>query len=189
MPVVRNDFRPQGEQLFIEPYVAAERQIRRIVVQVARMLAENRLPTAAQRESRFELSAHRKNGMRTRQGQFHRLRRVAAGPAYRQFSAIDDAGYRIVAADVDRAVMHQEHVGDVLQTLHGVIIFVGNRLLGPVAACHHQRNPVKIMQQQVMQRRIRQHDAEERVVRRHALGDGAADALCQEHDRASRGLQ
>jgi hypothetical protein len=55
--------------------------------------------------------------------------------------------------------VEQEEVGDAAQPRERVLVLVGDRLVGDVAARHHQRD-ADVGEQQVMQRRVREHHAE-----------------------------
>ena len=88
----------------------------------------------------------------------------ARGEARRR--AVDDARDRIVAARLDVAVVHEEQVGDRRQALQRLVVAIRERLLGEIAGRHHQRPP-RLPHQQVMERRVRQQQADERVVGRH----------------------
>ena len=81
----------------------------------------------------------------------------------------DGAHDRVVGARVDRAVVEQDVVGDAGQALARVVVAVGDRLVGDVAARHHERRR-GVGSQQVVQRRVGQHHAELGAAR----GDGAA---------------
>ena len=65
---------------------------------------------------------------------------VAPGTPQRQLLPLSrvDLEHRVVARDVDRAVVQQPGVGDGTQPSPGVVIVVADRLVGQVAARHHQ---------------------------------------------------
>ena len=73
-------------------------------------------------------------------------------------------------------------VGDAAEPLAGVVVLVGDRLVGEVAAGHHQRL-ADVGEQQVVQRRVRQHHAELAAPRRDRGGDARAGPPRREHDR------
>src|ERR687886_1746590 len=77
--------------------------------------------------------------------------------------------HAIVAAHVDGPVVNQEEVGYVPKLAEGFLVPVGYRLVGAVAAGHHERDP-RIVQQQVVQRGVGQHDAECLLAWRYLLG-------------------
>ncbi len=82
------------------------------MVEVAQVMAEERLPAAAQRERPLELAADRQDRPRTGQRQFNRPWGVAARPPQRQLLPIDHAHHRVVAADVDGPVVDQKKIGN-----------------------------------------------------------------------------
>jgi hypothetical protein len=58
---------------------------------------------------------------------------------------------------VYRPVVDQEVVGDLSQLVEGLFVPVGYRLVGVVAAGHHERYP-RVAQEQVVQRGVGEHD-------------------------------
>ena len=72
-------------------------------------------------------------------GRRERLRGVAARAPHGIGGPRTDAHHRVVGADVDRAVVDQERVGDAGEPLAGVVVAVGDRLVGDVAAGQHER--------------------------------------------------
>ena len=74
--------------------------------------------------------------------------------------------------------------------VEGVVIVVGDRLVGSIAAGHDQRGAVELAQEQVVQGRVRQHHAEERVAGGNLAGQAGAGFSAQEDDGpAGRGEQ
>ena len=122
------------------------------------------------------------NGSRTGNGAYPRERRMGTSPpaATRR--------HRVVAPDVDRPVVEQECVGDVREPAEGVGIVRRDGLLAPVPAGHDQRreSPVWRVEQQVMQRGVRQHHAEPPQARGHRGRDSAGRARPKEHDGPRR---
>ncbi len=110
-------------------------------------------------------------------------RHVAARAADRPRPARRDAHDRVVGAHVDRPVVQEERLGDAGQPRDGVLVVVGDRLVGDVAARHHQRHAVAVGQQQVVQRRVREHHPELPRPRRHRRGHAGPGQPRREHDR------
>ena len=107
-----------------------------------------------------------------------------------RWCALHHARHRIVGTGVDRAFVHEERIRDCGQALACVRVLVGDRLVGDVAARHHQRHRVaEITEQQVVQRRVCQHQAEIRGARGDALGDRRIRPARHEHDRSRQILQ
>ncbi len=73
--------------------------------------------------------------------------------------------------------MHQEQIGDAGQPLHGVGIVVGDRLVGSDCRWSSPGVTFHSLQQQMMERRVRQHHAEARVARRDRIGHRCPRAL------------
>ena len=69
------------------------------------------------------------------------------------------------------------------EALERVVVLVGDRLVGDVAAGHHQRH-ADVGQQQVMQRRVRQHQAE--LVRARRDRRRHRHVVAADHDRPRR---
>ncbi len=93
------------------------------------------------------------------------------------------AQHRVVGARLDRAVVDEEAVGDRGQALQRLGVVEGDRLVGDVAAGHHERH-AGVREQQVVQRRRRQHHAEVGLARRDGGRDRGARAPARDHDRA-----
>ena len=183
MQVVNDQLGPDGEQLLVKRDILLEGSEGVVMIEVAQVMAEERMPAAAQGERRLELTADGQDRPRALERQFDRLRRVAARPPQRQFLSVDDPRHRIVAADVDRPIVSQKQIGDAGQPGDGVVILVGDRLVGTVAAGHDERDVAQLSQQQMMQRRVRQHHAEVRVAGGDRFGDAGIGPLAEQHDR------
>ena len=97
--------------------------------------------------------------------------------------ARDGPQHRVVRARVDRAVVAEHEVGDAREPRERVLVLVRDRLVGDVAARHHQRL-AGVGEQQVVQRRVGQQDAEVGAARRDRGGDRRVGAARREHDRA-----
>ena len=106
----------------------------------------------------------------------------AAGAPQRQRAAARDPQHRVVGAGLDRAVVAEHEVGDRPEPLERVVVAVGDRLVGNVAAGHHQRL-ADVAQQQVVERAVRQHHAELGRARRDCPRDAGAPTARRDHDR------
>ena len=89
---------------------------------------------------------------------------------------------RVLAAPVDRTVVAEERVGDPAEPLARLVVVVGDRLVRAVAARHHERS-AEVGEQQVVERRVREHHAEPRAARRDRRSDRRVRAPAHEHDR------
>lgn len=117
------------------------------------MGAEDGRPTAAECERRLELAADGQTRLGEVDRQSDRLRGIPARPPDRRLAAAgpaDHPRHRVVAADVDRPVVGQEQVRDPTQPADGFVVAVGDRLVGPVPAGHHQRAAAYGLEQQVV---------------------------------------
>ena len=76
--------------------------------------------------------------------------------------------------------MDQEVVGDLPDLLEGLLVPVGDGLVGVVAAGHDERD-ARIGHQQVVQRGVGEHDAQGALARGHCLGDPAIIPALEEH--------
>ena len=111
----------------------------------------------------------------------HRATITGAGP--------DNARDRIVGARLDRAIVDQQKVGDVRQSLARVAVLVGDRLVGDVAAGHHDgvdavRMSGEVREQQVVHRRVGEHDPELGCARRDRVRHSRRGEPRREDDRA-----
>ena len=128
-------------------------------------------------------------------GSANRQRRVAAAAPHRLHGAVDDPDHRVVARDVDRAVVVQPRVGDARQAHVGLGGLGGERLVAEVAGGEHERvgrRPGEVGvrgEQQVVQRGVRQQQPDRAVAGRDRRGHrarllGARDG--HQHDRGLR---
>ena len=106
-------------------------------------------------------------------------RDLAAGAAQHERPAHD----RVVRAGLDRPVVDEEAVRDPGQPLQRILVAVRDRLVGHVAARQHERH-AGVAEQEVVQRRVRQHHAEVGVRGRDRLGDRRPGPPPCDHDRA-----
>ena len=84
--------------------------------------------------------------------------------------------------------MHEKGVDERSQSLDGGIVLMHDRLLGEVSRCHHNRR--HLLAEQMVQRRIGQHDAKKIVVGRHLRRHLRPHSpLPHEHDRPLAALQ
>jgi hypothetical protein len=154
------------------------------------MMAEEAVAPVAQREGRLELPTHRQGGHRQPVRQPQRQRRQSARSPPRDRSAVDHPHHRVIAAQVDRPVVGQEAIGHPRQPAARVAIFVGDRIVDPVAGGHHQRQRRHLGEQQAVQRRGGQHQPHQRRVRRDLSGQRrGARTLAHQHDRSRRRAQ
>ena len=136
-------------------------------------------------ERALELGAARRAAARAGHRQRERVgHEPARAPQQQRPPARDRAQHGVVRARVDRAVVEEHEVGDPGQPLERVGVLVRDRLVGDVAARHHERL-AGVGEQQVVQRRVRQQHAEVgRCAARPTAATAASGRPRREHDRA-----
>ena len=160
--VVGDVGRLEVEQPLQMRQVRLEGSVRQQVFEIAGVRSHVRSPAAHQREGVLQLRADRKEGLRSGDRKREWLRRVAAGPAYQAFAPVHDPRDRVVVAAPDLAVMRQERVGDRRQSLERLGIVRGERLVRQVAAGQND-GTAQPLQQQVVQRRVREEEPDAAV--------------------------
>jgi hypothetical protein len=144
-----------------------ERAERLGVLEVADVVRDPGAAPARHAERALELGPAGEHVPRRGQRQREHARDRAARAPHRQWPPAGDPQHRVVGPSLDRTVVDKERVGDVPQPRQRVVVGVGDRLVGHVAAGHHQRLP-HVGEQQVVQRAVREHHPE----LRRARGDG-----------------
>ncbi len=185
MQIVDQELRPQVEKSLImrdRLGVGAEGLV---VIEIADVMAEEGMTSPAHRERRLQLATQGQRRPAALDRQRNRSWRIAPRAANRQLNPGDDPRHRVVASQVNRPVMHEEEIGDACQAFERIAILIGDRLVGSIAAGHHQGNAVQLAQEQVMQGSIGQHHAQPRVSRRDALGHACVGLPSQQHDGPS----
>ena len=158
---------------------------RLVVVEVADMLADERLPIDHQRDRVLEIGAHSEN--RPVSGQRgNRFRCVAARAPQNDGTEGSRARDGIVDAPRDGALTDEKRIGHAGQAVEGVPIVIGDRLAGAVGAGHHQNFGRARREQQMVQRCVGQHHAELVIVGSDA---GQLNLGGSEHDRPRHGRE
>ena len=121
------------------------------MIQFSHVLTQNGLAFAAQCKSGLHLPANSQRGNRAFKRQLNRLRRIAARAADWGFHIAYDPRHRIIAANMNPAVVSEKHVGDIGKPIDGIWLLISDRLIRAVSAGHHQLN-ADVAQQQMMQR-------------------------------------
>ncbi len=114
--IMRRLLRLKREKLFVEEDVAHERPVGVEVIEVAEMMTEESVMSATEGERAFELPSHGQGGPTAFQRQSHGLGGVTARAPQRGVVSVHHPHHRVVAADADRSIVRQEHVGDAAQT-------------------------------------------------------------------------
>ncbi len=79
--------------------------------------------------------------------------------------------------------MDQKSIGNMVQALHGFRVIDRDWLFAQVSAGHHHRIDFSAGEQQVMQRRVRQKNAQKTIARRHTAGHAGFRLAGQQHNR------
>ena len=151
MQVVRDHLGRDGEQPLEVRDALAEGGQRLDVAEIADVVPDPRALAARQAERALELGSAREQ--RARRGDGQRLAggdEAARAPQHHRPPA-HGAHDGVVGADVDRAVVDEEGVGDPGEALAGVVVAIGDRLVGHVAAGQHER-AARVVGEQVVQR-------------------------------------
>ena len=183
--VVRDDLRDDVEEPLEVRDALAEGGQRLGVAQVADVVPDPGARALGQAEGALELRAagqdRRAAGDREGLGR----RDEPARAAQQGRSPPHDARDGVVGARVDRAVVQQHGVGQRPQPAQGVVVAERDRLVADVAAGQHERG-AGVGQQQVVQRRVGEHDAELARARGHGGRDVGPGAPARQHDRPRR---
>jgi len=186
MKVMSDRFRAYAEEALHMIERLPEEQQRLVVLHVSDVLAENSVVPGGQAKRVLEFCAY-SNHVRYGPAEIKGSRRETARSPPQQSLPAKDSSDGIVYRGPDRAVVSQAAVGQALQTPQ-ILFLAHDRLLAEISAGHHQRAKLGVREQQMMQRRIRQHHAEVRVSGSHK-GKIAFDPLSQQHDGPLRAEQ
>ena len=153
--VVRDDRGRHREQPLEVVDPGAVRRERLPVLEVADVVADPRAAALGEAERALELGAARQDRRGRHDRQREAVRHAPARAAQDERAAHD----RVVGARLDRPVVDEEGVGDPAEPLARVVVGERDRLVGDVAARQHERH-AHVAEQQMVQRRVRQHHAE-----------------------------
>src|SRR5215510_6725542 len=161
------------------------------IAEIAKMLAEEDVPTTDKRKYALELTAAGQDRLDRLVGEGDRQGHVAPRTAQEKGDSVDAPRYRVVAADLDRAIVSQKEIRNAAQPVHGVAIFEGDRLVAPIPTRHDQRE-VDSSEEQMLERRVGQHHAEMTQSRSHLIGHALTcpqGTPWQKHDGARGRLE
>lgn len=128
-------------------------------------LAERDAVRAGQRHARLEMTAQRQQARR-RAFDGDRRRRIASRTSQHEFAPADDSCHRVVERPHDRPVMNQEYLGNSRKTAQRVALIDNDWLVRNIAARRYDRK-AEFAHQKMMQWRVGEHHAEQRILRRH----------------------
>ena len=135
------------------------------IFKVADMRPEIRLGADTDAERILELRSARQHGTAERSRERDRAWHVTARAAHHGGSAGKHAYDGVVASGHDLAVVQNEQVGDRAEPRDCLVVAIGDGFLGQIARGHHER-AADFSQYQVMQRRVRKHQPEHRIIGR-----------------------
>src|SRR5215813_959642 len=126
------------------------------IAEVAKMLAEEDIPTTNKTKHALEFPTAGQNRLDRLTDEGDRQWHVTPRTAEEERDPVDASGYRVVTADLDRAIVSQKEIRNAAQSLHGVAILEGDWLVAAIPARHHQRE-VDASEEQMLKRRVGQH--------------------------------
>ena len=160
---MRNDFGPNFEdrlQVVGRPF---KRLVNLQVLEIANVLAEKSAVGPGQAETIFQFRSDPEDaGLLCRQG--YSPGDKPARTAYHRRPVSHDTHNGIIRPGVYSSIVLQKQVGNPCKPRTGLLIFIRNRFVGEVGAGHNQCQEM-FFEQQVMQRRIRQHRSDKAVAR------------------------
>jgi len=172
------------EELTIEHEAFAIFVEGRSVFEIALMLRQDGLPVLHQTERRLELAAHRQKFGRDLKsgGKVDRGRREAARAAQHPGFSAHDPYDRIVDPIGDVAIVHQRIARNAGKASARLGIIDDGGLVRQVAAGHDQRT-INLLQQDEVQWRRRQHEAQSSQPWGDRLGQALRTVSAQQQDR------
>ena len=181
--VVGHDLRVDVEQPAEVLDALGERAQGLGVLQVPDVLRDEGVAAPGQAERVLQLGAAGQHRAGEGAGGRDGLGDVAAGAPDQHRAAAERPGHRVVGPDVDGPVVSQERVRYPAEPVPRLVVPVDDRLVGDVSAGQDDRAGYG-GEQQVVQRGVRQHDAELAVGRGRGGGDGGISPPGEQHDRA-----
>ncbi len=159
------------------------------VLHVPQVLAHPGVRGRCQADRVLQFATHRQD---VASGRAHRNRQGSEAPGAPdgQDGLAHDPNDRVVTRDVDRPVVGEPGVAQMVEPLRGGGVVERDRLAVDVATRHDQRWSAGV-EEQVVDRRGRQHDAEQRTARSDRLSDGVVTRFVrpEQHDGPGRRLE
>src|SRR5215212_8441316 len=180
MEVVGNQFRTNVEEPAVVLDSFPERLQRLVVLHVPDVVAHEGMAVSGQAERILELSTTGQRVPGDLCGQPERSRGVATGATDGVWSFSGCTDHSVVAAHVDLPVVDQEVVGDLAQLVQRFLVPICDGLVRVVAAGHDERD-ARVAQEEVVQRRVREHYAQSALARGDLFGDTGILPTFQEH--------
>ena len=155
------------------------------VLQVAQVMTGYHRGPLDHRHRALQLGPQGQYGTSAAGGKVDGLGGIAAGSAENLGHIAAGPNDRVVAADVDGPIVGHDAVHHRAQSIDGVVVGIGDRLVGQVAT-GHDHGTAHCGQQHVMERRVGQHHSQFGQPRRHIGGHGTRCSPGREHDRTAR---
>src|SRR5215831_14872269 len=154
MKVMSHDARRQIEQLLEVRHCVDPCSPSNGVGEIAEMLAEKRVAPAHQGKDALEFPTDRQDGSCRLVRKADRERHITACPTNQHRPACGHPRDRVVAAHLNRPIVHEEQIRHPTKPRYGLAIVVNNRL--PVCvATSHDEGDTRGLEQEMMKRRIR----------------------------------
>ena len=139
-------------------------------IEVADVLTDNDLTAGGDGERVFLMCADRQQ-RRQRLLNRHGIGSIAASATQDHLASQDNAHDGIIDLPGDGAIVNEENVGDTGQARQSLALVEADRLVAAVAAGGHD-GKTDLGHQQMVQRRVRQHDAEIGIAGSHCGSNG-----------------
>ncbi|MEJ2492478.1 MAG: hypothetical protein P8Y84_12820 [Desulfuromonadales bacterium] len=152
------------------------------VLQITDVLAEKSTVATRQADGVLQLRADRQN-RRGGDRQGHRARHITAGSPEQQRLPGHHPGDRIIGPHVNPPIMAEKGIGHGRQALAGFFVLIGNRFIGKIGTGHDQGTK-RLREEQMMKRRIGQHDAEISVIGGKTRRQAMSGPFLHQHDRS-----
>jgi len=127
-------------------------------IEVSDVLADEHLLSHADGDGAFQMPADGEN-WRQALANANSEGGVTASATKDPGAAAGESHYRIIAGTNDRAIVHQEMIGNFFQASGGFVVGDGNGLVASIAAGRNHWESA-FLHQEMMKRRIREHDAQ-----------------------------
>ena len=152
-------------------------------------MAHHRVGPERHGDRGLELGADRQDRPGRASDERHRLGRHAPGATEDLGPSVPAGAHDgVVAPDVDAPVVSEHAVDEIGEAGARVVVRVGDRLVAEVPAGHHQGS-ADARQEQVVQRRVREEEAEVGQPRRDRRGHRRAGPPRRQHDRPTDGRE
>src|SRR5262245_12950486 len=136
---------------------------------IAMTLADEDVATTNQTNNALEVAAAGQDRQDRFMGKGDRQWYVAPRTAQEERDPVDASGDRVVTADLNRTIVSQKEIRNAAQSVHGIAILEGDWLVPAIPTRHDQRE-VDASEEQMLERRVGQHQTEMTQSRSHLIG-------------------